>query len=82
MLPLVLRIRERIDEVFARYVGPISRDLSQDEFERWRAEGQVGPRALSRYIARLARYIPQAMQRQVFIADAAKCIQVTAQERE
>ena len=78
----MLRIRDHIDEVFARYVGPICPDLSQDEFERWRAEGQVGPRGLNRYIARLARYIPQVTQRQAFIADAVKCIQVTAQERE
>jgi hypothetical protein len=80
VLPLVLRIRERIDEVFARYVGPISSDLSVDEFERWRAQGQVRPRGLSQYIGRLARYIPQVTQRQAFIADAAKCIRVTIQE--
>ena len=80
VLPLVLRIRRRIDEVFARYVGPISADLSDEEFERWRLGGHVGPRALPGYIARLARYIPQAVQRQAFIADALNCIQVTTQE--
>lgn len=76
VLPLVLRIREQIDLVFTRYVGPISADLSQEEFQQWRAEGQVGPRSLNRYIARLARYIPQAAQRQAFMTDAVKCIQL------
>jgi hypothetical protein len=81
-LPLILRIRRRIDEVFARYVGPISADLSDEEFERWRADGQVGPGALPRYIARLARYIPKTMQRHAFVAEAVKCIQVTADEEQ
>lgn len=76
VLPLVLRIREQIDLVFARYVGPISVELSKEEFEQWRAEGQVGPGSLSRYIARLSRYIPQASQRQAFMSEAAKCIQL------
>ena len=82
VLPLVQRIRRHIDEVFARYVGPISSDLSEEEFERWRLGGHVGPRALPGYIARLARYVPQAVQRQAFIADALKCIQVTPQEEQ
>ena len=77
ILPLVHRIREQIDQVFARYVGPISSELSQEEFGNWRDEGQVGPRALHRYIARLARYVSQADQREAFINEATKCIQST-----
>lgn len=77
ILPLVQRIRVEIDDVFARYVGPISGELAHEAFEAWRAEGQVGPGGLPRYIARLARYIPQANQRQAFFMDASKCIQVS-----
>ena len=74
ILPLVLRIRDQIDEVFARYVGPISSELGQEEFENWRNEGDVGPRALHRYIARLGRYITQAKQREAFIKEASERI--------
>lgn len=82
VLPLVVRIRQHIDEVFARYVGPISADLSEEQFERWRADGHVGPSGLPRYIARLGRYIPQTAQRQAFVAEALKCIQVIRDDEE
>ena len=77
VLPLVLRIRERIDQVFARYVGPIAAELCGEEFDHWRAEGQVGPSALNRYISRLAKYVAAELPRRSFIDEASKCIQVS-----
>ena len=74
ILPLVLRMRGQIDKVFVRYVGPIAGELSRDEFEQWRVEGHVGPLALHRYIARLARYIVEDATRNAFVVDASKCI--------
>lgn len=76
VLPAVLRIRERIDDVFARYVGPIAPELSRDEFEHWCAEGQVGPSGLHRYIARLGRYLSDEASRRAFIGEASHCIQL------
>jgi hypothetical protein len=76
VLPLVLRMREQIDQVFSRYVGPISAELSNEEFDRWLADGQVGPRALNRYILRLSRYIKQASERETFIREASQRMQV------
>ena len=70
VLPAVLRMRGEIDAVFARYVGPIAPDLCQEEFNHWRAEGQVGPTALHRYIARLAHYIREQATRHAFVAEA------------
>lgn len=78
ILPLVMRMRASIDQVFSRYVGPISAELSAEEFDRWRLEGQVGPRALHRYISRLARYIPEDELRRDFMGYAARCIQLLA----
>jgi len=74
---LVLRIRDQIDGVFARYVGPIAAELCREEFDHWRAEGQVGPSALHRYIARLGRYINDDATRRLFIGDASKRIQIS-----
>jgi len=39
VMPVVARIRDQIDQVFARYVGPIAAELGREEFEHWRAEG-------------------------------------------
>lgn len=71
-------MRDGIDRIFSRYVGPISSELSAEEFDRWRQEGQVGPGGLHRYISRLARYIPQDAPRREFMAQASRCIQEMA----
>lgn len=76
VLPPVLRMREQIDGVFTRYVGPIARELCADEFNRWRAEGQLGPGGLHRYIARLARYIETNESRREFMKYASRCIRL------
>lgn len=76
VLPLVLRMRDQIDRVFTRYVGPIATELSREEYEHWRTEGHVGPLALQRYILRLARYLTDETQRRAFIVEAEKCIHV------
>lgn len=78
VLPLVMRMRSHIDQIFSRYVGPISSELSVEEFDRWREEGRVGPSGLHRYISRLARYISEDGPRREFIGHAARCIQITA----
>jgi len=78
ILPLVMRMRSNIDQVFSRYVGPISSELGAEEFDRWREEGQVGPRGLHRYITRLARHISDDAQRREFMRFASNCIQVAA----
>lgn len=78
VLPLVMRMRSNIDQVFSRYVGPISSELGAEEFDRWREEGQVGPNGLHRYITRLARHISENAQRREFMRFASRCIQVAA----
>lgn len=78
VLPLVMRMRSNIDQVFSRYVGPISSELGAEEFDRWREEGQVGPSSLHRYITRLARHITDDAQRREFMRLASGCIQVGA----
>ena len=78
ILPPVLRMREQIDEVFTRFVGPIATELCLDEFNRWRTEGQIGPGGLHRYISRLARYISDDPSRHEFIKYASRCIRLSA----
>ena len=81
VLPTVMRMRSHIDLVFSRYVGPISSELGAEEFDRWRDEGEVGPKGLHRYITRLARYIPQDDQRREFMGFASRCIQLLSVAR-
>jgi hypothetical protein len=76
VLPLVMRMRSSIDQIFSRYVGPISSELSAEEFDRWREEGRVGPSGLHRYISRLAGYIAEDGPRREFIGYASRCIQL------
>lgn len=78
VLPPVMRMRALIDDVFTRYVGPIAAELCYDEFSRWRAEGQLGPGGLHRYISRLARYITEDALRHDFIKYASRCIRLSA----
>jgi hypothetical protein len=78
VLPLVIRMRDNIEQIFSRYVGPISAELSAEEFDRWRQEGQVGPTGLHRYISRLAKYIPDDGPRREFMGYASRCIQAMA----
>jgi hypothetical protein len=78
VLPLVMRMRGDIDQVFSRYVGPISSELGAEEFDRWREEGHVGPSGLHRYITRLARHISDDAQRREFMRFASRCIHVGA----
>jgi hypothetical protein len=75
-MPPVLRMREKIDGVFLRFVGPIARTLCDEEFERWRQQGQVGPSALRQYIERLSLFIDADLQRRNFVLEAGKCIQL------
>jgi hypothetical protein len=77
-MPLVLRMREQIDRVFVRYVGPIAVELSREEFDRWCLLGQTGPSALSRYITQLAGFISEDAPRRKFITEANACIRLTA----
>ena len=76
VLPPVLRMRDQINDVFTRYVGPIATELCRDEFNQWHVEGEVGPTALNRYIARLTRYISDDTSRRAFINEAVRCIQL------
>lgn len=77
VLPPVKRMCAQIDLVFTRYVGPIAAELCLDEFDRWRAEGQLGPGGLHRYISRLARYISDDEPRREFVQQASRCIRLT-----
>lgn len=77
VLPPVMRMREQIDGVFTRYVGPIAAELCSDEFARWRGEGRLGPGGLHRYIARLARYISEDDSRRDFLRHASRCIRLS-----
>jgi hypothetical protein len=73
-----MRIRSNVDQVFSRYVGPISSELGADEFKRWCEDGQVGPSGLHRYIGRLAKYISEDARRREFMRLASRCIQIAA----
>ncbi len=78
VLPLVvLSIREQIDRVFARYVGPIASEIGREEFDHWRESGQIGPLGLHRYISRLARHIPEENSRRAFMREASECIKMS-----
>jgi hypothetical protein len=66
VLPLVMRIRSNIDELFIRFVGPVGDAICEDCFNQWAASGSIGPSGLRRYIDMIAKDIPDPGKSQQF----------------
>ena len=74
ILPVVTRTCSQVDEIFARYVGPIGAVLCQDSFALWSRDNK-NLSAIGRYISLLAQYIPEIERRNTFIAEARRRVQ-------
>lgn len=63
-------MRDLINEVFVRYVGPIAHDLAAETWSAWLQDGNTGPSAIHDYIALLSRHIAEDGHKASFGNDA------------
>lgn len=75
-LPAVILIRDQIDTLFVRFVGPVGVTIAQEEFAEWLKIAPNGPSALSRYIQALSVNIFDKDQRSAFIRSALSKIEI------
>lgn len=66
MLPVVVDMCNRVNEVFVRYVGPIADDVAMGAYESWLEMGKTGPSGVGHYIVLLSRHIADEEQRRSF----------------
>ena len=76
VLPVVIRIRENIDTLFLRYVGPVGDSICSDTYAEWVKSGSIGPSGLLRYIQMISVEIPNPKQSDEFKQQAAKLIRL------
>ena len=76
-LPVLLRICTAIDRLFIVEVGPFGAQLAEDARVGWLATGNKNrPADVEQYVALLAQNIEDVDRREVFIAEARRCIHV------
>lgn len=74
VLPVVAQMCDEIGRRFARYVGPIGKEICAEVFEEWAQTGKTGPSGVTRFIEMLAENIPDERQRAKFERDARECV--------
>jgi len=80
VLPVVVDMCNRVNEVFVRYVGPIADDVAMGAYESWLELGNTGPSGVGHYIILLSGHITDEEQRRSF-GDEARDAMRTALER-
>jgi hypothetical protein len=76
VLPLVIKIRAQIDQLFIRYVGPIGKSICDDCYEQWVASGSIGPTGLRRYIDMISLELPDQIKMPEFKQRAVSLIRL------
>jgi len=76
VLPLVMKIIEKIDCLFAEYVGPMGDIISEEIFEDWVEGGRVGPTSVFLYITMLAEEIPEFEDKKKFRLKASDLVRI------
>ncbi|MFZ0487022.1 MAG: hypothetical protein WAL83_08490 [Arenicellales bacterium] len=80
VLPVVVDMCNRVNEVFVRYVGPIADDVAVGAYESWLELGNTGPSGVGHYINLLSGHITDEQQRRSF-GDEARVAMRNALER-
>jgi hypothetical protein len=70
LLPVVKRGVALLDELLLEYAGPIGRELSEDEFERWVVLGKTRPSDLRHYADQLGGQLDDPVQKKQFLEKA------------
>lgn len=70
VLPVVVDMCNRVNEVFVRYVGPIAEDVALGAYESWLELGNTGPSGVRHYIILLSGHITDEEQRRSFDDEA------------
>ena len=76
ILPVVRRMKNNIDALFLRYVGPIGETLADEEFDTWLENSSTGPSGLLNYIQLLSQHIPDQTKRREFSDEASGLIRI------
>ena len=68
----LLNLRDKINESFSTFVGPIGPEICQDEFDRWYQDKHGHAPTFVNYIERLAAYIQDRTARRSFLTNASQ----------
>ena len=77
VLPIVVKMCERINRIFVRYVGPIAPEIAEDIYKQWVRRGNTGPSGVIRYIHLLSQNIFDESQRVTFFDEATQAMRAS-----
>lgn len=81
VLPVVVDMCKRVNEVFVRYVGPIADDIATGAYESWLEMGNTGPSGVRHYIVLLSSHIADEEQRRSFGDEAGNAMRDALERR-
>jgi hypothetical protein len=76
--PFVFNQCEEIVRVFFAHTGDEKRDAARSVYTKWLASGDVGPRALNRFIGMLSKEIDKQDDKVKFVQEARKRIKLVS----
>ena len=74
VFPVVIRMCEEIGSVFVKFSDASAEYVVAETYKQWVRAGEVGPRAVNRFIWMLSRKIEDTDTRVQFVKEARKCI--------
>ena len=72
ILPIVLRLKAKIDLEFINHIGPIGKQVYEETWEELLSRGRMRPSSLLTYIDMLAAELTNASQKTTFSNQANK----------
>jgi len=77
ILPIVVQLKEKIDNLFVNYMGPVGADICEDQWNELLNAGRVRPTSLIKYKDLLSLQIPNDSQQKAFCKDANAILKFT-----
>ncbi|MCJ8312840.1 MAG: hypothetical protein HRU38_05180 [Saccharospirillaceae bacterium] len=77
ILPIVIKLKEKIDNLFVNYMGPVGVDICADQWKELLDAGRVRPTSLIKYKDLLALQIPNSSQQKAFAKDVNAVLKFT-----
>ena len=77
ILPIVIKLKDQIDNLFVNFMGPVGADICADHWEELLSSGRVRPTSLIKYKDLLALQIPNSSQQKAFNIEANALLKFT-----
>ena len=77
ILPIVIQLKAKIDNLFVNYMGPVGADICNDQWNELLEAGRVRPTSLIKYKDLLSLQIPSSSQQKAFGKEANAILKFT-----